>query len=456
MVTYGLHSSGFTPKPLEQIIQEKLALAQSQDYFGSDADISPSSPLRKFIEVISADEAIIWKVLEDIYYSAYLNTATGKSLDNVVSLLNLNRREKKRSKGIVRFLTGTEPIISGSSIDILSGSTIFTTEPEKYEFQTTEDKTLLPYIWDEISQIEIEEGNYFTSADNLVYACEFLFVSFLPNRQGDNLSTGVVIDKKIYLTGSNLNEGDQVYINYRPLSIESKAESRFGGKIYNIGAGLINQIQPFVNSNLLTVTNPDPFTGGEDRETDIELRERALQFTASFGRGTVDSIVAAVSGVSSVKSVSAIENYGDTTENGIPPHSLQLYVFGGSDADIQSTIDSYRPAGIQVNYSRPTTIPIYITGNVKYTKTANLATLESDIKTAILNYFDTLNPGDDVLFFEIANAISEVEGVFSIISDTLFISKTSPPIGTSDINILDETEVAITDTSKISLTLTPI
>jgi len=456
MTTYGISESGFTPKSLQLIIQEKQNLARSEELFGSMVDLSPTSPLKKFIEIISIEEFRIWKVLEDIYYSAYLDTATGQSLDNVVSLLGITRREAERSQGTVRFYTGDAPIASGSSIPILSGSIIMTSPPNSLEFQTIEDVEVVPYIYDEIDLIEEESGNYFVTAQNLVYSCDFIYVSELPNREGDNLFSGLVEEQRIYLSGSlESSIGDPVYVSYRPLSVDAKAESRFGGSEYNINANEISIIQPFVNSNLLTVSNPAPFEGGDEAETDEELRLRAKNFSASFGRGTVDSIIAAISSLSGVKSVTGLENYSDEIQDGIPPHSLLLYVYGGAEEDILNTIEAYRPAGIQVSFERPTEIPIYITAIVRYLSTANFLTLESRIKSAILDYFDSLSPGDDVRFFEIANQISNVEGVSAIESNSLFIGLDPNPTGTEDIEIAENNQVAVSSTDLISLTLIP-
>ena len=82
MTTYGITTAGFVPKTLDVIITEMQNEARLQ--FGTDVDLTETSPLQKFIEVEAMEVARLWDMAESIYYSGFLETAEGASLDIVV------------------------------------------------------------------------------------------------------------------------------------------------------------------------------------------------------------------------------------------------------------------------------------------------------------------------------------------------------------------------------------
>ena len=49
--------------------------------FGDDVDLTATSPLRKILEVTAAEDAGLWRRLEDLYYARFLSSAVGDDLD---------------------------------------------------------------------------------------------------------------------------------------------------------------------------------------------------------------------------------------------------------------------------------------------------------------------------------------------------------------------------------------
>ena len=82
---------------------------------------------------------------------------------------------------------------------------------------------------------------------------------------------------------------------------------------------------------------------GSPSESDAALRLRRRQEVESPGSASVDGIVADLSrNIPEIQSVSLIENYNDTTVDGIPPHSFEVVVFGPevpTAADDQAVAD---------------------------------------------------------------------------------------------------------------------
>lgn len=131
MTEYGVTDEGFVKKVYSTIIAEKEAAARS--YFGEDVDLTETSPLKKFLEVQALEEVRLWEMAESLYYSAFVEFASGDNLDKVVALLGLERNPATRATGIVRF-TGT----SGVKVD----EDVIVSTDEGVQFTTTEEKTI--------------------------------------------------------------------------------------------------------------------------------------------------------------------------------------------------------------------------------------------------------------------------------------------------------------------------
>lgn len=152
------------------------------------------------------------------------------------------------------------------------------------------------------------------------------------------------------------------------------------GVIYNITPGTISAITtPVIGID--TVTNPDDISGGSDMETDAVFRARIMAYRAD-ARGTMDAIRAALLDIDGVISLSVTEDTGNNL--------VYVYITGGADAEITDVINTVRPAGISVIWSRPTQVSI----NVAATVTGSGASVES----ALSAYLDSLAIGDDVTY----------------------------------------------------------
>lgn len=102
--------------------------------------------------------------------------------------------------------------------------------------------------------------------------------------------------------------------------------------------------------NVTSVTNEEEITGGENQETDVQLRERIKLYGRAIGKSTLKAIFKAVAEVPNVTSVRVYENATHTIdENGNEPHSIHVYVQGGDDEDVFEAIYDSRGAGIWCN-----------------------------------------------------------------------------------------------------------
>lgn len=113
MVEYGVEESGFVIKPLDVLITEAAALSTS--LFGTNIDVSDSSPLGKINQTVLTEMAIQWEKLNTTYLAGFLDSASGVNLDKIVELLGVWRKEAVRSTGYVVFSGTPGTTVPGST-----------------------------------------------------------------------------------------------------------------------------------------------------------------------------------------------------------------------------------------------------------------------------------------------------------------------------------------------------
>lgn len=205
-----------------------------------------------------------------------------------------------------------------------------------------------------------------------------------------------------------------------------------------------------------SITNPLDATKGTTVEVDTPLRTRRESELATKGSTTVNAIRADVSALTGVTGVQVLENDTDTTDgNGLPPHSVEVIVQGGTDAEVAEAIFNAVAAGITtyadpagdvivvvqdsannnhtVKFSRPVEVPIYLI----VTLTAEADTwVGDDFVKAVLVDFAAANyrVGDDVITSRlVAELWNKVPGLVTIASVN---AGTAPgPISDADVPI---------------------
>lgn len=198
------------------------------------------------------------------------------------------------------------------------------------------------------------------------------------------------------------------------------------------------QVEP--DSDVISVTNEDVAEGGVNEETDEELRTRLESSHSTLGSGTINAIYSDLIAVDGVRAVKIKVNETSVEKDGLPPHSIGVYTFGGIDKEIaEALMTNY--TGIQffgttiiptedisgathnIGFSKAVTKPIEVEITVKKDSTFS-TNGEKDIKNAIVKVIggaDTdgvvhngLNMGDDVVYMQLANAVMNVQGVTDV------------------------------------------
>jgi hypothetical protein len=166
MTEFGINKNGFNIKPFKTILAKKFELAR--EMFGSDADLRPNSALRKLLEISSFEDHELWKGMEQLYYSNFISTASGDTLDLLGEDVGVRRRFIIAS-GIVKFeLSDEEP----GRIYHLPIGTIVETDIPVQHFRTLE----LVSLSEQNKEMQVEiaafnrgsQGNVPTSAINKI------------------------------------------------------------------------------------------------------------------------------------------------------------------------------------------------------------------------------------------------------------------------------------------------
>ena len=251
-------------------------------------------------------------------------------------------------------------------------------------------------------------------------------------------------------------------------SITLPASAVVAGPDGNTEAGTITVITNPKNG-ISAVSNAAPFEGGRNTETDAEFRAR-YYISTDFAGGDIDAIIAAIyENVEAVIAVTGEEN--DTDEinaSGLPPHSIELVVYGGLDESIATTIHRRKGAGIQtygnvsvpvvdasgrikaINFSRPTPVNVWIkVFNLQTDNTFPLDGVEQ-IKQRLTEYIgsDTrggLNIGQNVVCVALPTEVFKVQGVVDF---DLQISSDGETFSWKNITIAAR-EKAVTDESMV-------
>lgn len=107
MSDFGITSDGFKIRAFTDILEDKAARAR--DVFGSDIDLRSTSTLRKILDVTSAEDQELWKLAESQFYSNFMSTASGESLDLLGEDVGVTRRFLQATGTVTLTLSGEAP-----------------------------------------------------------------------------------------------------------------------------------------------------------------------------------------------------------------------------------------------------------------------------------------------------------------------------------------------------------
>jgi hypothetical protein len=389
----GFGPDGYDARTIDELFQTYLDSIDQE--YGSDLESYEGAFNRSlFLAFARAVAANQEQDLEDLYDSLFIATAAGDELTQLCAeRLDVQRQEPVRATGVVEWTRAS----TGNEQTIPSGTLVATQSPESITFETTEPATF---------------GSAATTVQQNVRAVE-------------------------------------------------------GGTIGNVGADRIIEM-PSPPANVTGVTNPqptgdpqfdltggDPQTLGQDRETDAELRDRALSPGSIDGAATVGAVAEAVRGLEERPSLTIYTNRRLTDNangNGLPKLSAEVVIYrrGATAQTVGETIHEQISIGERlvngingtansytvtddvlgqdrtIKWSEPTPTALEITVDV-VTEAGYAGDVE--VERAIAEYIGGTDPdggavpgldvGEDVVVDELESRITDLDGVVGVATVTI-------------------------------------
>jgi uncharacterized phage protein gp47/JayE len=207
------------------------------------------------------------------------------------------------------------------------------------------------------------------------------------------------------------------------------------------------------------VTNPADAIIGQPIENDSQLRARQAISVSLSSKTLVDATlagIATVAGVTRYATVGVENPTGATDSYGNPPHSISMVVEGGLDLDIATAIYNNKTPGcltngtnstsvtdpnngsvMNIGWSRPTYLPIYVSLNIHplqgYTSATTVA-----IQNSLTSYLNGLQIGESLTISGLYYAAMSVmpNPLLPQYSVRALFAGTAPsPSASSDINL---------------------
>lgn len=198
--------------------------------------------------------------------------------------------------------------------------------------------------------------------------------------------------------------------NAGPLTVLATADQT--GPLSNVVEDTITDVVSTLDDTTVSVTNAEPAAGGNDQETDDELRDRAREFFVTARRGTLSAIEFGALEVARIAQANAIETLEETT--GLPGYRVIVNI---SDPDglanaalgdeVARNLDEFRALGVPVLVvaAIPQYVNITATG-LQFDSGANTTQVLNNAANSILAIVNDLAPGDTLHKAEIFRVLA--------------------------------------------------
>ena len=290
---------------------------------------------------------------------------------------------------------------------------------------------------------------------------------------GTLVETGAVISVTGDPTARFVTLADVENTGGSPADFTVTTEAETAGVVV-ANAGTLQVIETAV-SGWNSSTNDADAVIGLTAEGNEALRIRREEELRVSGAGALDAIKADLVKVSGVTSVVMFENTKDTVSaDGLPPHSIEAVVQGGTDAAVTQQVWKSKGGGVEahgntsgtatdvdgnsrsVKYTRPTNVDVYL----DFFVTANTDPLlgpvypadgDAQLKAAVVSFFQqSQDSGEDVILSQLVAPGFSVDGVTDVSS--IEAGFAASPSGTANLPISPR-NIAFTEAAKITVTV---
>lgn len=478
----GMTENGLTILRQNEVIDELKAQAQPifQDLVPPDdvVDTSNDSTIGRMIGLYSLPLADLWEAVQQVYLAFDPNSARGIALDNIVQYIGLTRKEATAT-------TATVVVWGDENTDILGFiNTVRATDNTLYDLTQTVSlkanknigvKLKIPSVVNGTTySITITSGSVTINVSQVAGPSDTqaTILSSLQSQLSSHTFLNVTLPASDIIQIESADVFTYIGISVTNLLINKvKGRTEVRNQLLGVkgqAAHTINQIAtPLLGWD--SVDNPFPAVSGEEKETDVELRNRFREAKFVGAQNISDSLYSSLLSLDGVEYANVYENetgvYDATYD--LPGHSFKALVVGGVPADIAQVIWKNKPLGIgtegntsefifdsqgfqhEIKFSRPTPLRIYISMELS-TYSGFPADGPNQIKSALAEYFrENFEIGQDVIYSRLFTPINTVPG-HQI--NNLYIGTTASPVGVTNI-VVNYDQIASLNTDDIIITV---
>ena len=195
------------------------------------------------------------------------------------------------------------------------------------------------------------------------------------------------------------------------LTADAPAEALEGGSAGNVVAGAIC-ILTACPVAVTGCTNPAPFSGGSDAETDEDFRMRILESYQRLPNGAnsawYEQTAMNYPGTAAAKAVGRARGIGTVdvyvaAENGLPPAELL--------EGLQKTLQEKREIAVDVQVKAPAVKTVNVQVEIAVKNNAKFDTVKGKAESCVANFFTGRLLGRPVLLAELGSRLYALEGV---------------------------------------------
>lgn len=451
---YGVTAAGYRPKTQEVIRAENDA--DIRERVGNKSlPLGDKTVLGALSAMVAERAAELWELGEVLEAAGDPDAATDTLLQAVCAYTGTVQHPATPST-VTMTLTGVPAttVTEGSQIQ---------TESEEVTVTTDEDATIAALsAW--VEDTDYDEGDRFYSGAN---AYECTTAGHSDADPGDGPTSTDPDEDIVDGTAHHRFLGEGIG------AVDVEATATENGPLVATAGDLTVIVTPVVGWT--GAINVDDADLGTNVDTDEELRIRREQELSGGGTATPDAIRAALlKNVDDIESASILFNPGDTTDgDGLPPHSVEAIVVGGTDQAVRDVLLAYCvAAGIRtygstsgtaedsegtshtIYFTRPAEIRIYADATVEYDENADAPPDTDAIKLLMTGHVNALGTGHDVRARPIGTAISSSTADVVDVPSVKIGTSASPTLETTI--VITKRQIADLDSDDIDITLTPV
>lgn len=445
-MSFGVTTAGFVAPSLDDI---KTSLENDlKAIFGAQIDLDPQSNFGQLVGVLAERFFDLWQLGAGLDAAFNPDAAKGIFLVNLAALTGTIEIPASPSTVELTLMGTASTVVPKASVASVLNATA--------RFETLADATLAAATaWQALTAYSL--GDRVKNSTNPVRI-------YLNVGAGTSAASGGPVS-----TSSSIADAGATwrYLGDGSAFVDVAAECSVTGPVQG-SSGTITAIQTPV-SGWASVTNILDAVLGADLETDADLRLRREAELRATGNAALDAMRGDLLEVTGVTAATVFQNVGDTTNtDGVPPHAVECLVQGGADQDIRDAIFASVAAGIathggvtgtstdaegvshEIDFSRPTAVPIYIIVNLIADASLWPADGVTQVQNAIILWSLLQGTGKDAVSAAINANAFKVTGTL----DSTALIGTAPSPGSTATVPINTRQLATYDTGRIAVNVT--